>query len=54
MDEMTFEEKESKVLSDSMCYESSAAFRAALTFIELNNVRLYRKLIEMEYNEAFG
>jgi len=51
---MTFEEKESKVFSGSSCYEMSAAFRAALSYVEKHDTELYRKLIEMEYNEAFG
>ena len=54
MEEMTFHEMESKVVDNSVCYLQSQAFRTALGHIERTNERLYRKLIEIEYNEAFG
>ena len=53
MEEMTFEEKESKVLNSSIPYNDSEAFRRALTYIENTNFDFYKELINIEYNEAF-
>ena len=54
MEEMTFEEKESKVINSSVSYNDSEAFRRALTYIENLNFDFYKELIDLEYNEAFG
>ena len=53
MEEITFEEMESRI-SGTCTYENSTAFRRAMHYIEENNPQLYKELVEIEYEEAFG
>lgn len=49
-----FEYKQSRVMRHSWSYKNSAAFRCAMHYIADHDWALYCKLIEQEYNEAFG
>ena len=54
MEEITFEEMESKVINHSIAYQNSEAFRRALHYFEEMNLDFYKELIETEYYEAFS
>lgn len=54
MEEMTFEEMQHAVMTRSQAYTNSSAFSRAMDFVADNDYELYKELIELEYNEAFG
>ena len=51
---MTFEEMANEVYDHSVPYLTCTAFREALSFVEAHDEELYKYLIKLEYNEAFG
>ena len=52
--EERFEEMQHAVLTRSQAYTSSSAFSRAMDYVADNDWDLYKELIELEYNEAFG
>lgn len=54
MEEMEFDEIESAVMSRSVPYNTSMAFREALAYVSNHDEDLYMFLVRLEYKEAFG
>lgn len=52
--EEDFERKQSMVMRHSMAYQNSTAFQRAMGYIADHDWELYRELICLEYEEAFG
>ena len=52
--EEDFERKQSKVMHHSIAYLNSTAFQRAMDYIADHDWELYRKLICLEYDEAFS
>lgn len=49
-----FQNKQAMVFANSMTYRNSTAFQRAMDYIADHDWALYRKLICLEYDEAFG
>ena len=52
--EENFEEMQHAVMTRSQAYINSSAFSRAMDYVADNDWDLYKELIELEYNEAFG
>lgn len=53
-DDSDFVEKQSKVMNSSVSYTNSSAFQRAMSYVAENDWNLYKELILLEYEQAFG